>query len=439
MKPLASLLLTLSLTAAVVRAEQPRVPPPEPFAATLSLKDAVGRFRRRGLDLLMADAARLGAEANVQSAAATPNPRASFAVGPMFNYAVPTPCSGCVGYSAQWQLGDGGALLDRLSGKRAARTNAAQAALQVAMERRADVERILLSLVKQAYVQLSLAEATLEFQKAFRVSFQRTLAITRRRYPGVIDEGALARVEVQALGTEQAVTRADNDVLQARVALAFLLGARSPVPPFATDQSLRDFQVPASVAGETERSLRPRALARRPDRKAADASLLAANAQIETAKRNLFPTTSLSLSYASSALGQDGASPTYVAPGIETTLPLFYQGQGELRRSRAARDTAALSRAKTDAQVGSDLASAWAGFVGARAVLTSLDTRILPRAKTARDIVTVQFEQGATHLVDLLDAERTYLTVGTERATAVATAWTALFVLEQAVAEEFTP
>jgi cobalt-zinc-cadmium efflux system outer membrane protein len=65
------------------------------------------------------------------------------------------------------------------------------------------------------------------------------------------------------------------------------------------------------------------------------------------------------------------------------------------------------------------------------------DGGLLKAARTARDITRLQVEKGAASLTDFLDAQRTYIATNVEYFQDLASYWTAVFGLEQAVGMEF--
>ena len=97
-------------------------PPPEvQLPKVLTLDQALELFRTRGLDLLIADAAVLGAQGDERAAGAIPNPALNTNFGRLFNYSSAPPCAGCSIYSFGAGLSDQTAVEDTLSGKRALR------------------------------------------------------------------------------------------------------------------------------------------------------------------------------------------------------------------------------------------------------------------------------------------------------------------------------
>jgi cobalt-zinc-cadmium efflux system outer membrane protein len=53
--------------------------------------------------------------------------------------------------------------------------------------------------------------------------------------------------------------------------------------------------------------------------------------------------------------------------------------------------------------------------------------------------VEIQYQKGAASLLDYLDAQRTHLTNEIDYLAALATFWTAVFQLEQAVGASYVP
>src|SRR5277367_972483 len=213
-------------------AEPASVPPPLP--AVLSLSEALTLFKRNGLDVLLAEAAVEGAEGDVSTAGAVPNPSLSGTFGKSFvctdgcNFIPPAAFS--VG------LGDQNAIEDSLSGKRGLRLDVAHAALRAARLGRADAERTGVALVKQQFVQALIAqESVVTAEEAARDSAKLKDLMNVRYKSGAVSEADLARVETDALEAEQSVATAQLQLRTAQLSLAFLLGIRSVVPEFRVE------------------------------------------------------------------------------------------------------------------------------------------------------------------------------------------------------------
>jgi cobalt-zinc-cadmium efflux system outer membrane protein len=413
------------------------VPPPVEVPKLLTLDESLRILRTRGLDLLIAGAAVMSAEADLVNAGALANPNFSVGAGSALNYvSTGANCSGCSRLSIALGVSDNAAFMDFVSGKRGLRVKAARAALAAARMTRVDAERNLVFQVKQAYAQVVLAKATLDFDRTVQDTMTKTLELNKLRYPRMIDEGGLARVEIQKLEADQSVATAAMSVRQAQIGLAFLLGVRGNTPDFEVEKTLLTFRVPAALAAASERSLFELALNNRPDLKALGYQRLRAEEALKLAKRTQFPDVTLSMSYSQLGLGQSVASPAAITFGAAFNLPAFYQQQGEIRRARADADTQALQYEKNIAQVASDLGSAFAAFKANREMVERMESALLGRAKTARDILEKQYRAGNATLMDFLDAQRTYIATNLEYLTDLTQYWTALFQLEQAVGVE---
>jgi cobalt-zinc-cadmium efflux system outer membrane protein len=418
-----------ALIAADASADPPpsAVPPDVVIPSVLSLDEALRILNTRGLDLLIADAAVASAQADTQTAAAIANPELSIMGGSAFNFDPNAPgCTGCSRGVLNVTVSDNAAIFDAILGKRGLRVDVARAALAAAKLTRNDAKRNLELQVKQAYVQVVLAAETLDLDREIQKSLEGTLAVGRAQYPRALDEGGLARIEVQKLEGDQAVASDLQSLRQAKVALAFLLGARRIAPDFEVERSAIKFRVPDALATATPNALIRRAVDARPDVAALGYQRLRADASVTLARRSQVPDITLGASFASWApptlFGQVGAN-----------IPIFYQQQGEIRRARADLTTQSLQYAKSLALVAADVERAHAAFKANKELIERMEGGLLDRAKVARDIVEKQYRGGNLPLSDFLDAQRTYIATRQEYLTDLTAYWTAVFQLEQAV------
>ena len=430
------LLGALAFAAPAGAADVPSTADAAEIPASLTLEEAVRIFNLRGFDLLLADAAVARSEADVLAAGAVNNPTVSVAVGPSFNYTPKPGCIGCQGLAISWGVTDNGALMDVLAGKRGLRRSTAEAALAAAHMDRSDAQRVLDAQVKQSYVQVVVAKAAVDFSRDVQGALGQTLDLNRKRYPGVINEGELARTEVQKLSADQDVDRALLGVRQSQLALALLLGARGTVPDFDIDRAWLKLQVPASLASATEASLFALALGTRPDAKAIAFRREAADEALRLARRQRVPDIALSLQYSQLGTGPDAAQPPTLMFGLSMNLPVFYQQQGEVQRAAAEVSAETVLGQRVIAQIANEVTTSFTAFVATRTLLARLETTVLERAKRARDVVDTQYKAGSATLMDFLDAQRTYIATNQQYLQALGDYWSAVFQLEQAVGKE---
>ena len=403
----------------------------------LTLQEALSLYRERGLDLLLADAAVQGATADLQVARQIANPAVSAAGGKSFV------CDGnCHWFGPPlWtvSLGDQGALIDALSGKRGLRVDVADAALGAARSLRRDAERSTGAALKQQFVTMLVAQEALRFTRETAAALAAQLELTEQRYQsGAISEADLARVRTAKLEGDQAVSQAELGVEQARAGLAFLLGVRGGFPRFhVREDSLLQSLEPPGLKDSSADTLLGLAMAKRPDLLAQTAQTQRAEAAVSLAHREVFPDVALTAQYGVQGLTANAISPPTVSFGLSTSLPLFHQQQGEISRAEADLRTQQLQREKLAAQVQADVDSAWWGYQGARAqVLRMQQGGLLESARRARELVTIQYQKGAASLLEYLDAQRTYIGVNLEALQDLASYWTAVFKLEQAVGSD---
>jgi cobalt-zinc-cadmium efflux system outer membrane protein len=425
------------------------VPESVTLPAQLSLDESIKILKTRGLDLLIAETQVKSAEGDVGVAGAVPNPTVSLTYGHVFDYSPngppPNDCpSGTFCDNNQYaaQISDQAAIEDSLSGKRDLRLRVANAALAAAKLSRNDALRTLEFQVKSAYLLIAQARRTLEFTKQAQSTNVRTLELFQTRLKsGAINEGDLARVETQKLESDQAVDQASMNLEQARYGLAFLLGVRGRVPPFDVDDHVLDYSVPGSLASLSVDGLLRTAIDHRPDLLSLGYQRRSAEAAIALAKRQVFPDITVALGYTQTGAGGVSVNAPLQPPtatiSLSAPIPLFYQMQGEIKKAEASYDSQGLAQAKAVAQVISDVSQAASAFTTSRGLVERMEQGgLLRSAKTARDITRTQYERGAGTLIDLLDAQRTYIATSIEYIQDLTNYWTAVSQLEQAVGME---
>ena len=431
--PVRRLLLLLAILQSTAGAAA-EAPPPVQVPAELTLSAALALYRSAGLDLLLADAAVDSAAADLRSAHAVANPSLGFTGGKSFVCEGPCRWSGPPLWA--FALGDQGALMDWVVGKRGLRIEVAEAGLRSARALRVDTERATGSALKQQFVVTLVAQEAVRFARETGTAATDQLKLTQRRYQsGAISEADLARVQTAKLEVDQAITQAEINLVQAKASLAFLLGVRGELPSFVVrEDALLGLGSPPGLEGATVESLMVLAREHRPDLVAQQAQTDRAAASVELAHRQVWPDFALGAQYAVQGLGVNAISPPTVSFGVSTSLPVFYQQQGEVAKASADLRTQQLQQQKLLAQVQSDVQTAWAGYVGAREqALRMQEGGLLTSARRARDLVQIQYQKGAASLLEYLDAQRTYISVNLESLQDLAGYWTAVFKLEQAV------
>ena len=425
----AALLCVLSVLNSA-RADTPgdSVPPPPTLPAHLALDEALRIFRATGLDLLVAEAQVRSAEGDARIARSINNPDLSVGVGRAL-----TNCDGCSAPALSATLSDSGAITDVLFGKHALRVDVADAALKAAKLDKRDAQRILESGVKQQFLAVVVSKANVELgRKAHEMAAQAVKLVQLRVGAGAAAESDLLKVETDTLQLEDQADANELALKTAKVNLAFLLGARGVVPDFDVDDTLLEQAAHARLDNLDRESVLSEALRKRPDVLSAEYGERQARAAEALARRTRIPQISLWANYAMQGSGPNAPTPPTLTIGIDTPLPLFYQNQGEVMKAESDVFSRRVRRAKVNSQVVSDVAAALASFDISRKRLERMGASLLDRARRSRDLTALQYERGAASLLELLDSERTFLSVNASYLQSISDYWNAIFSVEQA-------
>ncbi len=396
-------------------------------------------FREHGLDLILAEAAVEGARGDTLLASAAPNPSLSGGVGRSFA------CSDAQGIdcsSLAWSVGisDGSALFDSLSGKRGLRKNTASLALEVARQGAADARRTLEGLLRQAYLQTVAARQALATQKEAQDTLGHLADLIRARYQhGSISEVEVLKIETEKLTADQEVERSQRDLDVAKAQLAFMLGARGRVPVFEVDTELPGYRVPPALQGASVDSLLEVARKQRPDLAGAKLSRDRAEASVRSSQRLRFPDVELSAGVSGQGSYSSAINPPTFSFGLTLTPPLFNRFEGEIVKARADLTAQKAQLSKTEAQVQSDVLTAFTQFKSARSRVERAERELLDHANRTRDLVQIQYQKGAASLLEYLDAQRILISTKLDYEGDLSDYWLAVVLIGQAIGLEMGP
>ena len=282
--------------------------------------------------------------------------------------------------------------------KRQHRLQAAQDVTAVVRSQVSDNERQLTFNVGQQFVDTLLAESTLEFAQQDLDSFQKTVEISKERYRvGDLSEGDYLKIKLQLLQFQSDVSAAKLAKLQALAALRQLLGFES-VPDDYDVQGTLDYQpVHADMTG-----LKSLAALNRPDLRAAQQAVVAAESQLALQKANGKWDFNGTFNYTHTA-GTNSAAFFYNMP-----LQFFNRNQGEIQRASYGITQAQQQASETTQQVSTDVIQAYENLRTNDQIVQLYQGGYVDEAKQSRDISEYAYQKGAASLLDYLDAERTY-------------------------------
>jgi cobalt-zinc-cadmium efflux system outer membrane protein len=408
-------------------------------AQALTFSEALSEARAHAFDGRAAEARLEQARADVVAARQLTNPAVLLQGGPSI---------GCFGERCRdgspalnAQLSDQAALSQLLFGKVGLRTEVAEAGVRASALQRDDALRAVVASVKTQFVAALIAEQTARFTAEVRDAAEETSTLFAARLKaGAVDDADVARVEVARLEAAQALDAAQRLTTTQRSTLAYLLGrsAGAPLPRPEGGRWLTTAPQPG-LDGESLERLLEVARAQRPDLRAQAEALAQARAQAQLARRARIPDVTVSVAFNVQGQAPSYSNPPNLMAGLGLPLPVLNQQRGEVERADAVvREQEALVD-EAEAQVRTDVETAFAAWDLARVQAERMERGgLLASARRARELVSVQYQRGAASLLELLDAQRTFIAVSLEYLGVVQAYWSAVFRLEAAVGQEFT-
>ena len=260
----------------------------------------------------------------------------------------------------------------------------------------ADNERTLTFNVASLFVNVQLAESTLELAQQDLSSFRQTVDLGELRYKkGAISEDDYLKIKLQLLQFETDVQQADLARVQALSDLRQLLGYESVSPDYDVAGPF-EYQ---PIKGNLE-DFQMKAIQNRPDLRAAEQGVTAAKSQYELERAIGKPDVTVQGNYSH----VNGTSAATLYGSIP--LPIFNRNQGEIARTRFAITQAQEQDKATSGQVMTDVRDAYEGLRQTDKVVQLYRSGYLEVAQKDRDISEYAYKRGATTLLDFLDAER---------------------------------
>jgi len=288
--------------------------------------------------------------------------------------------------------------------KRELRRDSAKQSTVVAESQLADQERTLVFNLANAFVQTLQAKAVLALTRENLTYFDRLLAVNRERLAaGDIARVDMDRLELQRVQYESDVQTALVNLRTAKIQLLTLLNDRTPVEQFDVAGAF-DFAEQIQPLEE----FRNAALATRPDLKAAveNVELAKINHQLAVSNGSADPTFSAWYSH-NPSFANPFANNT-VGGSVSIPLRIFDRNQGEKLRTQLDIGRNERLRDANEAQVFSDVDSAYATLDSNLTLLRPYKTMYLKQALSVRDTITFAFQNGGASLLDLLQAQQDY-------------------------------
>jgi outer membrane protein, heavy metal efflux system len=298
--------------------------------------------------------------------------------------------------TAQFDLG--ASYLFERGKKRQHRLQAAHDTTAVTRAQVSDAERTLQYNVATNFINVELAESTLELANQDLKSFENTVNISEERYKaGEIGYGDFLKMKLQMLQFQMDVSQARLARTQGLSDLRQLLGYESIGENYDVSSS---FEYQAMNSGLED--LQSEALKSRPDLQAARLGVTAANSQFQLQKSIGKRDVTGQISYTHVAdLNQ-------IALYASVPLPIFDRNQGEIKRAGFAITQAQQQQLYANGQVLTDVRDAYEGLHVNDEIVQLYRKGYLDESQKSRDITEYAYRHGAASLLDFLDAERSF-------------------------------
>jgi cobalt-zinc-cadmium efflux system outer membrane protein len=282
--------------------------------------------------------------------------------------------------------------------KRQHRLQAARDATIVTRSLVADNGRGLTFQVATLFINVQLAESTLELALQDLQSFQKTVDIAEfQNKSGGISENDYLKIKLQLLQFQTDVQQAQLSKVQALSDLRQQLGYESVSRDYDVAGAF-DY-LPLTLKLD---DLQTKAIASRPDLRAAQQGITAANSQYLLAKAN----GKVDVTVAGNYSHVNGISAFTF--NVSVPLPIFDRNQGEIARTGFVITQAQQQQMFAAGQVMTDVKDAYEGQQTNDIVVQFYRSGYLDVARKSRDISEYAYHRGAATLLDFLDAERSY-------------------------------
>jgi len=288
--------------------------------------------------------------------------------------------------------------------KRELRLESAKKSTDIAVYTSADQERALVFSLRNAFVQTLQAKSVRQNAKENLDYWDKELTVNRKRYQaGDLAQVDLDRLELQRVQFESDLEMAIVNLRTAKIQLLTLLNDRTPLEQFDVTGPY-DF-VDSLMPQEEFRGI---ALKARPDLKAAVESVELAKTSYRLAVANGSTDPTFSVWYSHNPSFSNPFANQTIGGSVAIPLRIFDRNQGEKERTRIDIGRNERLREAAEAQVFSDVDSAYVTLVSALNLLRPYRDKYLKLSEDSRNRISFSYQNGGASLLDYLDAEKAY-------------------------------
>ncbi len=363
----------------------------------LTLDEATAMLRRQNPDVLSAALRVRAAEGDLRTARRYPNPTLGAGAG---NFAIgqTNPPGLGAGQTVVAQVGVQQEIL--LWGKRSNRIAAATERTAAAEASRSDVDRVLLFELRSRFDDVLIATERLRLAEENLGRYRETVRVSQARArAGEISPAELDRIMLEQSSFEREVADARLERRDAVAALLPLVGAdASDVDAVGT------LDVPSIPTDRV--TLVDDALGRRPDLIAAERQATAADRAFDLARAERWPNPTVGVQYGHSQFTVSGDLRNQIGASVSMPLPVFDRNQGDIQRAEAEAMIARHEVDKLRLAIPQEIRTAETTYTVARERVRRFEDAFLRQAADALHAAEVSWREGASSLLEFLEAER---------------------------------
>jgi cobalt-zinc-cadmium efflux system outer membrane protein len=283
--------------------------------------------------------------------------------------------------------------------------------------------------VRTAFTNFVIAKAAKKLADDNLADFKKEVAIGKDRYKA----GDLAKLDFERLDLQLAQFESDDSnavtaAQQASDQLQVLLGIEKP----STDFDVVGEAAPPPVTPSLD-DLEQKALAARPDLKAAVAAVAVADASVKLAYANGTVDPTLEADYNRNGLDNS------VGFNLNIPIRLFDRNQGNKETAKFTAQASRFSVTAMHNQVVSDVDQAYTGYINAKLLSDRYNGHYLEESKDVLDIARFSYEHGGLALIDYLDALRDARSVASDALNAYQQSWLAIHQISFVTATDVAP
>ncbi len=311
-----------------------------------------------------------------------------------------------------------------LGNRRALRMEVAERTVSVSEARLMEVLRRQLFDVKRTYYESVLARVLLDIEQENRDNFEGLVKFNTVRFEeGYIAEGDLLKVRLERTKFDFAVANAELALRRTKIRLLELIGERDFERALRVETSNR-LQVPPVDLNLAR--LKETALVNRPEIKVAEAQLALAGVSIKLERSEAKGEVTPYVGY--KRVGVDNT----VLAGVTVPLPIGNRNQSGIARAEAEQKVSEANLNLVRNRTLAEVEAAYRAYETAREQVRAYEAGLLKQADESREIQLGAYQEGATELITLIEAQKTRTEVRANYYRAIFDYYTSIFQLELA-------